>query len=156
MKKNITKKMITSNVTKSTKELKKKYGEKFYELDSETYCLETDDIYLKYYKKRNFGKFLIKITKRDGYNCISVTKPDGRDEISYYSSFHPHLSGTHICLGNLENYVYKCLRSGLLTEAFNGIVSVLESYGRNNPYRRLGEFDYCSRCGDLASECSCS
>lgn len=99
----------------------------------------------------NFGKFKIRFITGTGHRttgieveAVTPNRPTPNDPV-----VHPHVNGNNICLGNGGNAVYKALADGRYCDAYDIILSILNTYNAGSPYRRIEVWKGtpCRECG---------
>lgn len=73
---------------------------------------------------------------------------------SSHSTTHPHVRSRCICMGDGYSPAVQAVREGRIEDAFDIILSVLNTYSEGDAYESLEDWDgnSCSRCGETYSE----
>lgn len=103
----------------------------------------------------HFGRFRIKLSLDALSTCnvaehetLFATALEPRPAIGNPNITHPHISGSHICLGSAEKAAGKAIREGRLIDVFTLVLQTLQQYNPDSPYRVLEYWDGmpCNNC----------
>lgn len=110
----------------------------------------------------DLGDFWVHLNLRDPINGLGVKPTEEPD--SSVGTYHPHMSGDSLCLGEGDDLTIDCLNQGRLEDYFRIVEAVLRTYNEGSAYTELSDWynpdhegeSYCESCETWNSEDSVS